>query len=246
MTATIAAAKQSTLNARLQLACLAAVPVGVVVITVGLVLAGFVPPPPAHDTPNEIAAFYAEDTNRIRFGMMLALVGVGMWGPLVTVITMQMRRSAPKMLAYTQFGAGIAGWQFLLCPFLLFTAAAFRPERTPEITQALHDTGFIFLFMPLTTFVVQNLAIAVATLVDTGRRPVFPRWVGYVNLLEILLFVPVLLLTFFKTGSFAYHGALVFWVPFAIFFVWLFAMTWATWQAVLDEQDEDELAELAA
>lgn len=227
------------MNALVQLVSLAIVPAGVVVITVGLILAGFIPPPPAHDTPSEIAAFYAQDTNQIRFGLILALCGVGMWGPLVSVITKQMqRRSDHKALASIQFGAGIAGWQFLLCPFLLFTAAAFRPERNPEITQALHDTGFIFLFMPLTTFVVQNLAIAAATLTDKGPRPVFPRWVGYINLLEILLFVPVLLLTFFKTGPFAYHGALVFWVPFAIFFVWLGVMTWATWHALLDDQDE--------
>jgi hypothetical protein len=227
-----------TMRTRIELACAGCVPIGVVIFVLGFAIAGYIPPPPAHDTPQEIAEFYRNGTVWIRFGMLLALLGFGVWGPLVAVITRQMLRIRPRQsaLAYVQLGAGIAAWQFLLVPVLMLTAAAFRPERNPEITQALHDLGWITLFMPLTPFVVQSLAIAIATFVDTGQAPVFPRWVGYFNLMECLLFVPVGLLTFFKTGPFAYHGALVFWVPLAIFCGWLLVMAWAGYRAVLAEE----------
>jgi hypothetical protein len=233
-----AAPIRRTNRTRIELACAGCVPIGLVVFVLGFAIAGYIPPPSAHDTPQQIAAFYQDGTVWIRFGMLLALLGFGVWGPLVAVITRQMLRIEPRQrtLAYVQLGAGVAAWQFLFVPVLVLTAAAFRPERNPEITQALHDLGWILLFMPLTPFVVQSLAIAVATLVDTGRAPVFPRWVGYFNLMECLLFLPAGLLTFFKVGPFAYHGVLIFWVPLTIFCLWLLVMAWASYRAVLDEE----------
>ncbi len=234
----IAPTTYATVSTRIQLACVVCVPVGMVVFIAGFLIAGYIPPPPAHDTAQQIADFYRHDTNRIRFGLLIALTGFAVWGPLIGVITRQMLRTKPhhNVLAYVQLGSGAAAWQFLLVPVLALTAAAFRPERDPEITQALHDFGWILLFMPFTPFVVQSVAIALAALLDSGPRPVFPRWVGYFNLLECLLFLPAGLLTFFKTGPFAYHGILVFWVPLAIFCVWLLVMSWASYRAVLDEQ----------
>jgi hypothetical protein len=237
MTQTLDAPTYVKVDKKVQLACVACVPVGLVVFLVGLLIAGYIPPPPAHDTPQQIADFYRHDTTLIRFGLLLALTGAGLWGPLIAVITRQMLRVGPRnnVLAYVQLGAGAAAWQFLLVPFLALTAAAFRPERSPEITQALHDFGWISLFMPFTPFVVQSLSIALAALTDSDPRPVFPRWLGYFNLLECVLFLPVGLLTFFKTGPFAYHGILVFWVPLVVFGTWLLVMTWAVYRAVLDE-----------
>lgn len=238
MTLAPAAATQRTVNTKIQLACAASVPIGTVVFILGFAIAGYIPPPPADATPQEIAAFYQDDTTLIRFGMLLALLGFGVWGPLCGVVTRQMLRMKPRqsVLAWVQLGSGIAAWQFLLVPVLVLTTAAFRPERDPVDTQALHDLGWILLFLPLTPFVVQSVAIAVGTLADKGLAPVFPRWVGYLNLMEVLLFLPVCLLTFFKTGPFAYHGALVFWVPLAIFVVWMLVMSWACYRAALDEE----------
>jgi hypothetical protein len=231
------APQASSAGRRTQLACAISVPIGMVVFIVGMAIAGYIPPPPAHDTPQEIAAFYAEDTNLKRFGLLLALIGFAVWGPLVAVVTRQMLRIRPRqnVLAWLQLCAGIASWQYLLLPVLVLSAAAFRPERDPQVTQAIHDLGWILLFMPFTPFVVQSFAIAFATLTDTSANPVFPRWVGYFNLAEILLFLPVGLLTFFKTGPFAYHGVMVFWVPLVIFCAWMLVMAWASYKAVVNE-----------
>lgn len=214
-----------TVSERIERACVTCVPLGVLLMFVGLLTAGYIPAVPADYSATEVAAFYRDGTNLIRLGIVLTLIGFMVWGPLIVVITRQMLRIRPeqKALAYLQFGVGLASWQFLLVPLLVLAAATFRPERNPEVKQALHDLGWIMPFMP---FVLQSFAIALAVLLDTGPTPVFPRWLAYFNLLECFLFLPAMLLTFFKTGPFAYHGLLVFWVPLGVFGLWMLVMAW--------------------
>jgi hypothetical protein len=231
-----------TLSTRVQIISAVSVPVGTILVFIGLRMGGYFPPPHANMTAQQIAAFYRHNTNVIRFGLMLASVGFAMWAPLTAAITHQLLRIRPRqnVLAYTQLSAASAGFVFLVLPLLVLTTAAFRPERNPEITQALHDLGWILFFMPLAPFFVQSVAVGFAILTDNRPAPVFPRWVGYLNLLEAFLFCPLVLLTFFKTGPFAYHGLLVFWVPFLIYFVWLMTMAWAVRAAALAEEATGE------
>jgi hypothetical protein len=226
-----------SLSTRVQLASAASVPIGTVLVFVGLLVGGYFPPPAAHLTAQEIADFYRHDTNVIRTGLMVASLGFAMWAPLTAAITHHMLRIRPRqnVLAYLQLSAGSAGFVFLIAPLLVLSAAAFRPERDPQITQAVHDLGWILFFMPLAPFLVQSVATGLAILFDAAPRPVFPRWVGYLNLLEAFLFIPIVLLTYFKDGPFAYQGLLVFWVPFIIYFVWLGVMALMIWRAALDE-----------
>ncbi|WP_250289676.1 hypothetical protein [Frankia sp. CiP1_Cm_nod1] len=227
-----------TVSDRIERAFSAVVPIGVLLMFVGLLVAGYIPALPAYWSAEKVADFYRDNTNLIRFGIILTLVGFMVWGPLITVILRQMLRIRPeqKALAYLQFGAGLAAWQFLWVPMLVLAAASFRPERSPEVTQTLHDLGWILLFMPFMPFVLQSGAIALAVLLDTGPKPVFPRWVAYFNVLECFLFMAVILMLFFKTGPFAYHGVLVYWIPLFIFGVWLLVMAWATYRGAVEEQ----------
>jgi len=60
----------------------------------------------------------------------------------------------------------------------------------------------------------------VAVLIDKRPRPVFPRWLGYVNIWLALMFTPASFLVFFKTGPLAWNGVLVWWVPVTAFLLW--------------------------
>ena len=46
------------------------------------------------------------------------------------------------------------------------------------------------------------------------------QWVGYYNFWNGVTFIPGGMLTFFKTGPFAYDGLFVWWIPFTFFFGW--------------------------
>src|ERR1700758_1707738 len=122
-------------------------------------------------------------------------------------------------LVYGQLGAGIAAWGFLLVPLIVLAVAAFRPERSPETTQTLHDLGWMLLIMPFVPFTVQTACLGWAILQDNGTPPALPRWFGYFNLWVALSFIPGGVIPLFKTGPLAYNGVFAFWIPFSIFFV---------------------------
>ena len=89
-------------------------------------------------------------------------------------------------------------------------------------------------------FFCQEVPIGIAILMDRSNRPVFPRWVGYVNLWVPLTFVPALLPYFFMTGPFAWQGLLVFYLGLSTFGLWVVVMTWALLRAVRDEDAHSE------
>lgn len=215
------------MNTRNELLCIWSAVIFVVIFTLGLwPLANFLPPHLPTAGADEIAALYQDRTWQIRLGLFLMMGCSGLICAFVAAITVAIKRmeKSAGVLTYAQLSAGTCGAVFLIVPCLVWTAAAFRPERSAELTLLLNDLGWILLFMPFTTFVVQNIAIGLAVLGDRGAPPVLPRWVGFFNLWVAVLFIPGGLLTFFKTGPFAWSGLFVYWVPLVVFLSWYLVM----------------------
>ena len=143
-------------------------------------------------------------------------------------------------LVFGQLGAGIAAWGFLLVPVIMLSVAAFRPERSAETTQTLHDPGWMLLIMPFVPFTVQNACLGWAILQDTGAPAALPRWLGYFNLWVALSFVPAGVLALFKTGPLAYDGVFAFWIPFALFFSWLLVVPLALHRAIVENRSQSD------
>ncbi len=215
------------MNSRTQVAC-AACGIGFVVFYVlgWWLIAGFVPPHPPLSTATELAASYAEHTGAIRFGILVAMIGAGLAIPFVGVVAVHVRRieGAHPVLAFTTLAAGAVTSVIPMLPTVLWTAAAFRPERSPELILVLNDLGWLFLLMTFPPFFVQFTSVGLAILSDEGTPPVFARWVGYFNIWLAVIAVPGGLVTFFKTGPFAWNGLLAFWLPIVAFVLWFFVM----------------------
>lgn len=184
----------------------------------------FPPPSPGLSAP-EIAAVYQEHPNAIRLGMLTFFTATTLWAPFVLAITRQIELvTGPRStLPQLQVILGIGSWIFLIVPGLVLAAAAFRPDRPVEITQALHDLGWILAIMPFAPFTLQAVVLAVATFLDR-EGTVFPRWFGYLNILLGLSFLPGMFLIFFKAGPLAYDGLLAFWIPVVDFGIWMIAI----------------------
>jgi hypothetical protein len=232
------------MNSRNQAACAWAGLVGVVLILVALVVAGYFVPPRASATPDEIAEFYRTGTFNIRLGLLIGMIGAAGWASLVAVMWTQLARiNGPgDVMATLQAITGTAVYVLLTLFFVLLAAAAFRPERVPESTQLLHDIGWFMAFLAAVPFVVQALAAGLAILGDRREQPVFPRWVGYAGLWVALLLLPGSVLLFFKTGPFAYHGVISYWIPLFGFGGWMLVQSWAALRAAKAEVLEPDAA----
>jgi hypothetical protein len=225
-------------NHRVQIACAWGGPFAIVVALVGWLIAGLLPFPPGPDwSQADIVAFYGTNPVRVQVGLALAVIGLSGIGALVAAISIQMLRMEGRspVLAFVQLVSGAVTWVMLIVPLIMMNAAAFRPERSPEITQTLNDLAWILFIPPIGPFLLQNIAIAVAILRDENRPTVFPRWVAYSNLWVAFLFVPGVLAYAFHSGPFAWNGIFAFWLALAAYAAWAFIMGLSVRAAVLHE-----------
>ena len=200
---------------------------------VGLMLAGFVPPPSPQMGAQEISDFYAANHVKIATGMIISLFGIAGYVALVAAISAQMQRMQTNsaLPQYLQLGAGMIGVLTVMFPVMIFAIAAFRPERDPQITQAINDIGWLILIPAFPTFIAQFAGVAIGVLKDASATPVFPRWVAYFNIWVGILFVPGGMAYLFKTGPLAWDGLLAFWLAASAFFIWLLVMPWVVARA---------------
>ena len=212
-------------------------PIFVALFFVGLFVAGFFPPLPPDHTAAEVAAQYAADKNAIRTGCVLLMVACGFMIPFFSVISAQLVRIEGRFspVCFANVAANAIGLLAITVPALCWIAAAFRPERNPEITQALNDLGWIVIIMPFPFISAQFALIAVAIFCDRNVPNVYPRWLAYLLLYCALGFAPAGLAAYFKTGLFAWDGLLVFWLAAVLFGSAFFSLTWATLRAI-DQQ----------
>lgn len=211
------------------------------VIALGCVLAGFlcadfIPPPKSSWTAERLADFYGSDTDLKRAGMIVMVFGATGFAALVAGMSNALLRiPGARTMALLQVVAGAVGTACLLLFAILLSVAVFRPDRSPDVTQALHDAGWFMAFISAPPFALQAAAIAGAVIGDAGPDPVFPRWFGYTNAAIGAMLLPGVLLLAFKTGPFAYHGAISFWLPLADFGAWMLLMAWGIVHAARSE-----------
>lgn len=222
------------MNKSIQTALVWCGPLFVVVFFSGLLISGFFPPIPPDHSAAEVANQYRTQAGRIRTGCLIMLIATGFIVPFAAVISTQMARAEGRWtpLAWVQLACGSILVLAIAIPVLLWSAAAFRPDRDPADIQLLNDMGWFPFIMNWPFTFAQVIAIAVAILADKRPVPVYPRWIGYYLIWTAVAFTPASLLTYFKTGPFAWNGLLSFWLA-AVFFGGLFiVMTWGTLRAV--------------
>ena len=150
------------------------------------------------------------------------MCAAALFAPFFAMISVMIKRIEGPVAPYalTQIiTATLAVTCFFLSP-MLFTVAAFRPERMPELTQLMNDFAWIMFVTPAAPAFVQTLAIGFAILSDRSAVPILPRWSGYYSVWVAVLFLPGALAMMFKTGPFAWNGLLAFWVPAVLVGQW--------------------------
>jgi hypothetical protein len=207
---------------RTQKVCICAGPLMGALFVVGFVVAGFFPPPSPNQTAAEVAAMIDQNRTAIRIGIVVCLASCPLLMPFLASFTIQMKRieGIRPIMAYTQLALGALATIEFVIPYVFMLVSTYRADQDPDVTRALYDIGWFFFLGVISTFVLQLVLFGVAVLIDRRPQPIFPRWLGYVNLWLAMAFAPASFLAFFKTGPLAWNGVLVWWVPVFAFLGW--------------------------
>jgi hypothetical protein len=187
------------------------------------------PAPSPMRSSQEIASMYNRDLTQIRVGIVLCSVAVALLVPWGVALAARTRRTEPEFPVFTmtQLGSLTVGTMAAVMTFVVWAVAAFRPDEiSAETTRTLNDlVWFLFLF-DVSPFIVWELGLGLAVLMNKSEFKLFPRWTGYLTLWCAFGSTPALMIIFFKHGPFAYNGLFGYWFPLMTFFVWLSVMTW--------------------
>lgn len=199
----------------------------VVVLFGGIIVAHMLPPFSPDASAEEVQRWYQEHTGDIRFGMVLMMFGALMTAPWGALLAAHIKRIEGEFspLTYTYLAATAAGCVAIFMPVMIFSAAAFRPERSAEITQTLNDMAWIPFIMNGPPAITQACVFGAAVLMDKRVRPAFPRWSGYYSFWVAFGFLPACILLYFKSGPFAWNGVLSFWLAATVFGTWFIVMS---------------------
>jgi hypothetical protein len=207
----------NSLSKRIEYAGLFCLPGMFLFVALGMFAsARFLPPPAPTMSAAAVAEMYRTNSSGIILGMALMVVSAALFIPFFSIVADHMRKmsGAPTSLANAQLISGTLTVVLILIPVMMFVAAAFRPERSIELTQTINDAAWLMFTMPFGPAVIQAGSVGLAILADKGgEERILPRWVGFLCLWLAFLLVPASLVGFFKSGPFAWNGLIAFWLP---------------------------------
>jgi hypothetical protein len=195
---------------------------------------GFIRPVSPRATAAEVVEFYRQDLSRVRYSMILFnWFGVAVI-PILLLIAERMRAMAHRTPVLRFCVIGVAGGApiVFLTSTVFWLVAAFRPDRSPELTLLTNDLAWITFTCGVPFLVALFLFIALAVAWDDQPQPVFPRWIAWFNVAIALLTVPAAFAGLAKSGVFAWDGLLSFWVKNIALAVWIVVMAWALRRAM--------------
>ena len=183
-----------------------------------------VPPPSPALPAADIAAFYAENSLKIRLGAMIASWVSAFMVPFSVVVAIQLARLETGLPVWSvlALAGGILMSMFLVFPPVIWGVAAFNPERAPEATVLLNELANLTLVTTDQFYIFQMIAITYVSLnYPADDTSPFPRWLGWFILWVAIAFEVGAFAFLTKTGPFAWDGWIVFWMPFTLFFAWV-------------------------
>lgn len=186
----------------------------------------FSPPLSPTMTPEQVAAFFAENATGILGVAILGNLIACSLVPLFAVTAVQISRTATSSSVFTYayiLCVGVGLTAFILADYC-WGIAAFRPDRDPQLISLLNDMAWFFFIAPVGTIIVQNLCLAISIYLDARSDPIFPRWVAHFNIVIAALLIPSAFSILHKSGPLAFNGAVSFTLRLSVFAIYIAVM----------------------
>lgn len=198
--------------------------------------------------PEEVKEFLVENRTNILVAVVIMGTLAPLFYPFAIITSLQIKRieggwGVLSMLQLTTAIVAPTGWVY---PMATLATAAYRPERNADLMLLASDQFWLTYVGVAVIFVLNVGGIGVAMLVDKRPNPVFPRWLGYLNILLAITFYPGVFVYMFTDGPLAWDGLFALWIPATAFFVWKICMIWGLLRAVKSEQQEELTSQVPA
>lgn len=202
------------------------------------------PPISPSASPEEVKEFLVENRTNILVATVILGTFAPLFYPFAIITSLQIRRieggwGLLSMLQLTTAVVAPTGWVY---PMAVLATAAYRPERDPDMMMLLSDQYWLTYIGVAVIFVINVGGIGLAILLDRRAEPVFPRWLGYMNILLAITFYPGVFVYLFTDGPLAWDGLFALWIPATAFFIWKICMIWGLLRAVKSQQKEEQAA----
>ena len=186
-------------------------------------VAGFFPMHRPAANAHEIASIFHADNLRIRIGMVIVMWGAVCMIPFGASIANHVARfeGGRRTLTYAFVMAAFANAMLSFYPPLWLIIASFRSiVRSDELLYLVNDVAWLQFLGGLSLIMPMFIVVAIMAICDTRPQPVFPRWIGFFNILVFVGVIPGQLLFFFYDGPFAWNGLIGIWIPLIFFGLW--------------------------
>jgi hypothetical protein len=199
---------------------------GLVLMGVGEASAWRMPAPlPATLGVAQTAAFFRDHRMGMLVGGAMHIFGLSLYfvftGGLAACFRKMEGAVSPLTNAYLMMTP--FGFFTVLFTTVFFVEIAFRPDLPDATVYLLADLAFLMLTFTGANGVVLFALAGLIVLGDRHPQPIFPRWTGWLALVVAILSAPACLVVFFKSGPFAWDGALGFQAPTLSFAVLIVA-----------------------
>jgi hypothetical protein len=235
--------RRDIMNTTARRVCIYCGPVMVVGWLVGFGISHFIVPPHPGASAHTIQSLFVHHTFRIRLGLTMTMFACALLVPFSAAIAAEMRRieGRHQVLAATQVTSGaVVSLEFIL-PQMIWLSVAFRPSAvSPATLRMFDDMAWIMFVALISSAMVQSASIAFAAFIDRSPEPIFPRWFGYLNAWVTLFIAPCGIVQFFHHGAFAWRGLMGFYVPVAVYTIWIFACFFVLHRQLDRQPDEEE------
>lgn len=194
---------------------------------------GKVMPPPAPGlTQAETLEFIRTNAGKMQWAWALLNLSLGFASMSSGLIVVQMKRmSVSPALGYGYLAAlSVAALPGCIFCGLMFSLAAFRPDRNPALVSLLYDMGLLSFVGSLGCFFTQYLVFAIAIFLD--ERDIFPKWLAYMSIWGAVTELVAVPIWMFRSGPYAWNGLISFWLGTLIFVVWEFFLVVCLYRAI--------------
>jgi len=208
-------------------------------LAIALAAPVFLPPiPPSWDADRTVQ-HYREHKKGIQASAACLLISGAAYSAGTAFISDELMHipNLPRSAAMVQQTSGVGLGIFIQICGVILSTAAYRLDRSPEITQALNDLFWFMFLLPAPAFALQLFPIAWAALVDTRPKPYFPKYLAVVIILWIVISIPTLAMHVVYDGPLAWNGALNFWTVLGLLVV-AEGIEWACiWRAISSQSE---------